>query len=64
MRPPIPAWVVDSAQWNGPRLPYRERHQQWEAARIEWLDSYGYDVFDLNDAEVAHRHGLATTTPH
>jgi hypothetical protein len=51
-RPPIPEWVVDVNCWE-PSPEAGER--TWEAARDEWLDFYGYDVFDLNDAELEYR---------
>lgn len=50
-RPPIPPWVVDVNQWE----PLECGDQEWSVARDEWLDFYGYDVFDLNDAELEYR---------
>jgi len=54
-RPPIPVWVVDMKAWDGPELPFQERYRQWQAARWEWLDFYGYDVFDEDEALGSYR---------
>lgn len=55
-RPPIPEWVVDVRAWSPhPDTAEQDRARAWSAARDEWLDYYGYDVFDLNDAEVEFR---------
>jgi hypothetical protein len=51
-RPPIPEWAVDVNCWEPPP---GAGEQTWQAARDEWLDYYGYDVFDLNDAELEYR---------
>jgi hypothetical protein len=40
-------------EWDGlPAASLTEQRRQWSAARDEWLEFYGYDVFDLNDAEL------------
>ena len=55
-RPPIPSWVLDVREWEyWPDAPLNERRRQWSAACDEWLTFYGYDVFDLNDAELEYR---------
>ncbi len=53
-RPVIPMWVADFRHWHEhPSLPVRERHQLHGRLAAEWLDRYGYDVFDQSDATVA-----------
>lgn len=55
-RPPIPEWVLDLRSWEShPDLSPGDRARAWSAARQEWLDFYGYDVFDENDALLEHR---------
>lgn len=55
-RPPIPDWVVCFADWNGlPEGSFLERRWRWSAELWEWLDENGYNVFELDDAEVEYR---------
>lgn len=55
-RPPIPPWVVDIRFWpDFPDMPHQDRNRLWGEATWEWLERYGYDVFDLNDAAVGLR---------
>lgn len=55
-RPEFPPWVVDFREWHGaPDEPHPVRYQAWGAEQWEWVERYGYDVFDLDDAEVQWR---------
>lgn len=55
-RPSIPDWAISFSEWDGlPDATLDERRRQWSAARQEWLDFYGYDVFDENDAGLEYR---------
>jgi len=52
-RPVIPPWVADFREWRGvPGAPLPVRYGRWGDERWAWLERYGYDVFDLDDAEV------------